>query len=71
MKPYTGKKDKTRFYYVMTFLMGALFSAFGIWTIVEFILYLVKDDPFIWISLWLTVITFVLELYYFIRIVFN
>lgn len=67
MKPYISKKDKTGLYFIMTIVMGFLLSGFGIWAVVEFILYLVKDNPFNWWSVGLTIAAFVGEIYYFAR----
>lgn len=69
MKPYKRKKNKRGLYYfIMTIIMGFLLSAFGAWAVIEFILYLVKDNPFNWWSLYLTIAAFFGEIYYFIRI---
>lgn len=68
MRPYNIKKDKTGLYFIMTIVMGFLLTGFGMWAIVEFILYLVKDNPFNWWSLGLAITAFVGEIYYFIRI---
>jgi Na+-driven multidrug efflux pump len=65
---YHGKKDKTGLRFIMTIVFGVLFSIFGTWAVVEFILYLVKDNPFNWTSVWLTVAAMVLEIYFFIRV---
>jgi len=68
MKPYrSSRKDKTGLYFIMTIVFGILFSIFGTWAVVEFILYLVKDNPFNWWSLGLTIVAVVGEIYYFIR----
>lgn len=48
-------------------LSSMLLTAFGIWAIVEFILYLVKDDPFNRMSLWLTITAFILEIICFVK----
>lgn len=64
---YRRTKDRTGLYFVGMILMSALLSIFGIWAIVEFVLYLVKDDPFNWTSLWLTIAAFVLEIFFFIK----
>jgi hypothetical protein len=64
---YKRKKDNTAFLFVMMMVMSTLLTIFGIWAIVEFILYLAKDNPFNWTSLWLTIIAFVLEVYFFIK----
>jgi hypothetical protein len=45
-------------------LMSFLLTGFGIWAIVEFILYLVKDNPFNFTSLWLTISAFVLDVFF-------
>jgi len=41
--------------FILMMLFNLLFAVFCTWTVVEFILYLVKDDPFHWLSLGLTV----------------
>ncbi len=65
MKSYKSAKDKTESRFFLTILLtGVLFSGFGIWTIVEFILYLVKDNPFNWWSLGLTIGVFVLNIFF-------
>jgi len=63
--------DKSGKYFIMIVIFGFLFTIFGIWTSVEFILYLFKDHPFNWWSLGLTVVTIILELYYFIKMMLN
>ena len=73
MRPYSTygssrKKDKTGLYFIMMIVMSFLLSTFGIWAIVEFILYLVKDNPFNWWSVGLTITTFVGEIYYFSKL---
>jgi len=40
---------------VLTVLVYLSAWACGVWAIVEFIIYLVKDDPFNWLSLWCTI----------------
>jgi len=64
---YKHKRDNTGLYFIMLIVMSTFSSVFGIWAIVEFILYLVKDDPFNWISLWTTGITFVASIFCFIK----
>ena len=64
---FQHKKDKTGLYFIMIIVMGVLCSIFGIWAAVEFILYLVKDDPFNWWSVGLTIAAVVIEIYYFIK----
>ena len=51
--------------------MGVLFSIFGTWAAVEFIIYLVKDDPFNWWSVVLTAVALIGEIYYFIRTIMS
>ena len=63
----SSRKDKTGLYFVMIIIFGFLVSGFGTWAIVEFILYLVKDNPFSWWSLGLTIVAIVGEIYYFIK----
>jgi len=70
MIPYSSRKNsfmKTKSKnFIMIIVMGTLFSIFGTWAAVEFIIYLVKDDPFNWWSLGLTIAAFVGEIYFFI-----
>lgn len=48
------KKEKKRGLSMIGILISNLLAAiFSIWAAVEFILYLVKDDPFNFTSLWL------------------
>ena len=63
----SNRKDNSGLNFVLLIVCGFLFSAFGIWAIVEFILYLVKDNPFNWTSLTLTIIAFVGEIFFMIR----
>lgn len=52
---------RTKHYFpIISVLSYLAFVACGIWAGVEFIIYLFKDDPFNWWSLWLTIIFFVL-----------
>ena len=64
---YKSKKDRTGLNFAMIIVMGFLFSGFGIWAIVEFILYLVKDNPFNWLSVGLAITAMVGEVFFFIR----
>jgi len=50
-------------------LFSFLFLCFGIWTAVEFILYLVKDQPFNWLSIWFAGGALVIELFLFFRLI--
>jgi len=59
---YRRHSDWTGVWFLLTILMSFLLTAFGIWAIVEFILYLVKDDPFNRVSLWLTIAAFIGEI---------
>lgn len=43
-------------------IFGLAAAGTGLWTIVEFILYLVKNDPFNWISLTLCIVFFVIAI---------
>ena len=63
----SSRKDKTGLYMILLMIMGFIVSALGVWAVVEFILYLVKDDPFNWTSLWLLIVGFVLEIALFIK----
>ena len=67
MSYYSKRKDRTGLYFVFTVIFGLLISVFGIWAVVEFILYLVKDNPFTWTPVWLTVAAVVLEIYFFLK----
>lgn len=46
--------------FVIHFIAGIMYAVGGIWAIVSFILYLVKDQPFNWTSIWVCVIGIVL-----------
>jgi len=59
--------DKTVFNMIMMMIAGFAVSGFAIWAVVSFILYLVKDTPFNFTSLWLMGIAFVLEIIFVIR----
>ena len=67
MNYYKQKRNKTGLHFVLLIILGFLASGFAAWAVVEFILYLVKDNPFNWTSVWLLVVAIVLEVYYFIR----
>jgi len=67
MRPYSSKRDNTGFNFAMIIIGSFLASGFGIWAIVEFVLYLVKDNPFNWWSLGLTIVAFVFEIIFFIK----
>lgn len=71
MRPYSSKRDNIGLWFALTILFSVFASCFGIWAIVESILYLVKDDPFNFISLWLTVISFVLCMVFFVKLFFS
>ena len=64
---YKSKRDRTGLNFAMLIVAGFLFSGFGTWAIVEFILYLVKDNPFNWWSLGLTITALVVEIFFFIK----
>jgi len=64
---FKHKRNNTGLYFILLILMSFLLSISGIWVIVEFILYLVKDDPFNWTSLWLTGVTFVGEIFFIVK----
>lgn len=49
---------------IVIFYLSFIVSA--IWAVVEFILYLAKDDPFNWMSVWSTIIGFVLTIVSFV-----
>lgn len=65
---YRRHSDWTGAWFLFMIIMSFLLTAFGIWAIVEFILYLVKDNPFNWTSLVLTIVAFVLEIVGFIKV---
>jgi hypothetical protein len=68
MRNYS-RNDNTGLYFFLTFLCGILLSVFGIWAIVEFILYLVKDNPFNQWSLWLTIGALVAQLVFLFKLI--
>ena len=68
---FSRKKDKSILYFIFTAIAGFAFSAAGIWAVVEFVLYLVKDNPFNWTSLWLTIILLVVELFFMLKTVLS
>jgi hypothetical protein len=67
MRPYRSKPDNSGLYMLVMIVASFALTAFGIWAIVEFILYLVKDDPFNKLSLWLTIGAFVTEIICFFK----
>jgi len=68
---YKQKKDNTALNMVVMMMAGFAASGFAAWAIVEFILYLVKDNPFNWTSIWLLGIAIVLEVVFFIKTAFS
>lgn len=68
---YRIHNNNTGLWFALTILFSFLLTAFGIWAVVEFILYLVKDNPFNWTSLWLTIVAFVLEAIFFFKILLS
>ena len=64
---YKKKSDKLAINMVLTMLVGFIASAMGIWAIVEFILYLVKDNPFNWTSVVLTVVGIIASIIMFFK----
>jgi len=64
---YKQKKDNTALNMVVMMIAGFAASGFAAWAIVEFILYLVKDNPFNWTSLWLLGTAIVLEIIFFVK----
>jgi len=72
MRPYNSRRtDRTGLNFILAFIMGILASVFSVWAIVEFILYLVKDNPFNWWSVVLTAVALIGEIYYFIRTIMS
>lgn len=68
---YRKTRSNAGLYMVLMILMSMLLTGFGIWAIVEFILYLVKDNPFNFTSLWLTIGAFVLEVFFMLKSFFS
>lgn len=64
---YRKSVSNTGLYLGLMYLMGFISSICGIWVIVEFIIYLVKDNPFNFMSLWLTIITFILQIIFLLK----
>jgi len=58
-----NKTENTR----LLIVLSVLPTIFGIWTIVEFILYVFKDNPFNWTSLIVTIITLMSRIFFFIK----
>lgn len=64
--------DNNRGLYITGILLMSLLSVvFGVWSIVEFILYLVKDNPFNWIVLILAILAFIGELIFFLTVIYS
>ena len=59
---FRRQRDKTAIAFIAAFALGLLITAASVWAIVEFILYLTKDDPFNWWSIGTIVIIAVLYL---------
>ncbi len=70
MRTYRSKNN-TGLYFILAAICGILLTGFGIWAIVEFILYLVKDNPFNWWSLWLTIAAVIGELFFMVKMIFS
>ena len=64
---YKKKRDNTVLNMAVMIIAGFAASGFAAWAVVEFILYLVKDNPFNWTSVWLLVIAIVVEVVFFIK----
>lgn len=54
---------------IIHLLSGGMLSIGGIWATISFILYLVKDRPFDWISVWVLAAGIILGIINFIRMV--
>jgi undecaprenyl pyrophosphate phosphatase UppP len=67
MSYYGKKKDNTALNMVVMMIAGFSASGFAAWAVVEFILYLVKDNPFNWTSLWLLGTAIVVEIIFFVK----
>ena len=64
---YKKKRNNTVLNMAVMIIAGFAASGFAAWAVVEFILYLVKDNPFNWTSVWLLVIAIVVEVVFFIK----
>ena len=71
MRPYSSRTDRSGLWFILTVICSFAFTGVGIWAIVEFLMYLVKDNPFNYTSLWLTIAFFVLELVFFLKLFFS
>jgi len=69
IKSVFGNDTNSLHSFVSIIILNTLIFCFGLWTTIEFILYLVKDHPFNWVSLWLTIIMFIIMCGYVIRTV--
>lgn len=68
---FRRQRDKTAMGFITAFALGLLMTAASIWAIVEFILYLTKDDPFNWWSVGAIAIVSVLYLINLYRMMTN
>lgn len=59
--------DNAALYFALALICGAPLAIFGVWTIVEFVQYMVKGEPFNKWSLWLTIAAFVSEIFLIIK----
>jgi undecaprenyl pyrophosphate phosphatase UppP len=68
---YKNKNDNTGLNFICIILSSFLCTIFGIWAIIEFVLYLIKDNPFNWISLYLTIVSLIAEVFFFLKTFLN
>ena len=61
---YDFEDKKTMRMYIAYIVSSFIFFGCFLWTVAEFIIYLVKDNPFSWISLWSTIGTFIIAAYF-------
>ena len=59
--------DKSTLFFIFMAISNVLTGVFGAWAIIEFLLYLVKDDPFNWTSLWAVGISLTVIIFFFVR----
>ena len=61
---YDFEDKKTVRLYTAFVISSFIFTGCWMWVLAEFILYLVKDDPFNWISFWSTIGVFIIAAYF-------
>lgn len=70
-KPYKPNYDDLKWDLIVLSILGWITSALAIWSVVEFILYLLKDDPFNWTSVILFGVGMLLQMIFVIRRILN